>query len=127
MYLKIERTTFPARLLLNGAPLARHKLGYVGVVARRDVLVPALLDLILDHVVNVLGLGDAPRTIRAGDGVGEVHDAGEVGVVTLTVLRVADLANVPRFPRCRRCRRRGIARVTRVGLAVGLWNGARHR
>ena len=55
----MRRATFPARQLLNAAPLARQKLGYVGVVALRDVLVPALLDLILDHVVDVLGLGDA--------------------------------------------------------------------
>ena len=103
-------------LLRNYALLAREELRYVSVVALRDVLVPALLDLVFDHVVDVLGLGDAPGAVRARDGVGEVHDAGEVGVVPLDVRAGRLSADVPRLPRRRR---------RRVRLALCLWDGAR--
>ena len=78
--LEVNLARFPKRLFAF-LLLARQKLRDVRVVALRHILVPTFLDLIFDHVVHVLGLGDAPGPVGAGDCIAKVHDARKVRVV----------------------------------------------
>ena len=102
----VERNLFEVNLaglpecLLTLLLLGREELGDVRVVTLRDVLVPALLHLVILHVINILDLqhkllttdhlpaahlGDAPRSVWAWRRVGKIHNPGEVWV-----LRVLD-------------------------------------
>ena len=74
---KVNLAALPEALLAL-LLLARQELCDVGVVALGDVLMPALLDLVLDHVLDVLGLGDAPRAPGTGDSVRKVYDAAKI-------------------------------------------------
>ena len=78
--LEVNLARFP-KCLFTFLLLARQKLRHVGIVALRHILVPTFLDLIFNHVVHVFGLGDAPGTIGAGDGIAKVHDTRKVWVV----------------------------------------------
>lgn len=85
---KVDLTGLPERLLAL-LLLARQELRDVGVVTLGHVLVPAFLDLILDHVIHELGLGDAPGPSGTGDGVAEVHHSSKVGIVGVQLLGAA--------------------------------------
>ena len=80
--LEVNLARFPKRLFAF-LLLARQKLRHVGIMTLRHILVPTFLDLIFNHVVHVLGLGDAPRTIGARDCIAKVHDPRKVRVVGL--------------------------------------------
>ncbi len=58
-----------AFLLLTG-----QELGDVRIVTLSYVLVPALFNLVLDLMLHIFGLGDAPRSSGSWNGIGEVDD-----------------------------------------------------
>jgi hypothetical protein len=67
--------------------LRGEKLRDVGVVALRHVLVPALLHLVIFHMVHIFHLCNAPRAIRPRSSAGEVDNSGKIWIFWILEMR----------------------------------------
>jgi len=77
--LEVDLTGLP-EALFTFLFLRRKKLRDVGVVALGHVLVPALLHLVILHVVHIFHLRDAPGSIWSRGSAGEVNNSRKIWI-----------------------------------------------